>query len=54
LSFREAHDRTNSLQNPKLPDLSVLDLDQPADAQSAGRVLQAEFYDEQWRLPKGR
>ncbi|MFP6854294.1 MAG: prolyl oligopeptidase family serine peptidase, partial [Opitutales bacterium] len=27
-TFREAHDRTNSLQNPKLPDWAILDLTQ--------------------------
>jgi len=29
LTFREAHDRTNSLQNPKLPDWVILDVSVP-------------------------
>ncbi len=34
LTFREAHDKTNSLQNPKLPDWSILDITQPPTAES--------------------
>lgn len=48
-TFREAHDRTNSLQNPKLPDWALLDLSEPPTDESAGRVLDAGFFDEQWR-----
>ncbi|MCO6458191.1 MAG: prolyl oligopeptidase family serine peptidase [Pirellulaceae bacterium] len=48
-TFREGHDRTNSLQNPKLPDWAVLDLRQPPDELSAGRVVTAGFFDEQWQ-----
>jgi hypothetical protein len=56
LTFREGHDRTNSLQNPKLPDWAVIDLTQPPDAYAPGRIHDAGFFDEQWRLaspPKG-
>ncbi len=49
LTFREGHDRTNSLQNPKLPDWAVLSLDQDPDALAAGRVVAAGFFDEAWR-----
>jgi hypothetical protein len=49
LTFREAHDRTNSLQNPKLPDWAILDITQPANAESAGKVAAADFFDEQWQ-----
>lgn len=49
-TFREAHDRTNSLQNPKLPDWAVFDLSQPQDGSSAGRVVAADFFDESWQL----
>ncbi len=49
-THREAHDRTNSLQNPKLPDWAVLDISQdPSDA-TAGRVVAANFFDESWKL----
>ena len=49
-TFREGHDRTNSLQNPKLPDWAVLDIRQPPNNVVAGRVVAADFFDEQWRL----
>ena len=29
LTFREVHDKTNSLQNPKLPDWAILDIAEP-------------------------
>ncbi len=49
LTFREGHDRTNSLQNPKLPDWAVLALDQDPDALAPGRVVVAGFFDETWK-----
>lgn len=54
LTFREADDRTNSLQNPKLPDWAVFDLTTPPDAHATGRVADAGFFDEQWRYKKSR
>ena len=50
LTFREAHDKTNSLQNPKLPDWAVLDITVPPDAEKAGRVVEAGFFGEDWGL----
>jgi pimeloyl-ACP methyl ester carboxylesterase len=50
LTFREAHDRTNSLQNPKLPDWAILDITVPPDAERAGRVVEAGFFAEDWAL----
>ncbi|MEM9282070.1 MAG: prolyl oligopeptidase family serine peptidase [Verrucomicrobiota bacterium] len=50
LTFREAHDRTNSLQNPKLPDWAILGLDQLPNATAAGRIESAGFFDEYWQL----
>lgn len=49
LTFREGHDRTNSLQNPKLPDWAVIGLDKLPDAFSPGEVLDAGFFDESWK-----
>lgn len=49
-TFREAHDRTNSLQNPKLPDWAVIDITQPPDAKAPGRIVAADFFDENWRM----
>ena len=50
LTFREAHDKTNSLQNPKLPDWAILDITQPPNAEAAGKVVAADFFDEQWQV----
>lgn len=50
LTFREAHDKTNSLQNPKLPDWAILDITQPPTAESAGKVVAADFFDEHWQV----
>ena len=49
-TFREAHDRTNSLQNPKLPDWAVIDIKQLPTAHAAGRIAAADFFDEQWQV----
>jgi hypothetical protein len=49
LTFREAHDKTNSLQNPKLPDWAVLDVSQPPNAETAGKVVAADFFDTHWQ-----
>lgn len=49
LTFREAHDKTNSLQNPKLPDWAILDITQPANTESAGKVMAADFFDSFWQ-----
>lgn len=50
LTFREGHDRTNSLQNPKLPDWAIIDITQPPDAFAPGRIHDSGFFDEQWQL----
>ncbi len=49
LTFREGHDRTNSQQNPKLPDWAVIGLDRDPDALSPGRVVAAGFFDKSWK-----
>ena len=36
LTFREGHDRTNSQQNPKLPDWAIIDITQPPGCACAG------------------
>jgi predicted esterase len=50
LTFRENHDRTNSLQNPKLPDWAVIDISTPPDGNAPGRVVAADFFDERWKV----
>lgn len=49
-TFRQAHDRTNSLQNPHLPDWAVVSLSQPPDAESPGKVRAAGFFDDSWQF----
>lgn len=49
-TFREAHDRTNSLQNPKLGDWAVIDTSTPPNAEAAGKVVASGFFDEQWQV----
>jgi len=49
LTFREAHDRTNSLQNPKLGDWAFIDVTQPPTDEFPGKVLASGFFDENWR-----
>lgn len=52
LTFREGHDRTNSQQNPKLPDWAIIDLAQPPDSLAPGRIHDADFFDENWQLKR--
>jgi hypothetical protein len=52
LTFREAHDRTNSQQNPKLPDWAIIDMMQPPDDVAPGRIHDADFFDENWQLKR--
>lgn len=49
-THREDHDRTNSLQNPKLPDWAVIDVTTPPTGASPGRVAGAGFFDERWQF----
>lgn len=48
-TFREGHDRTNSLQNPKLPDWAVIDIRRSPSATAPGGIHDAGFFDEHWR-----
>lgn len=53
LTFRESHDRTNSLQNPKLPDWALLDITaQPPNAETPGKVIAADFFGNAWEFVK--
>lgn len=49
LTFREGHDKTNSQQNPKLPDWAVIGLDRDPDALAPGSIVEAGFFNEQWQ-----
>lgn len=50
MTYREDHDRTNSLQNPKLPDWAVLDITVTPSGSAAGGVVATDFFDENWQL----
>jgi len=54
LTFREASDRTNSLQNPKLPDWALIDLSQVPNDATPGRIAEAGFFDERWQSKPGK
>src|SRR5204862_5562370 len=50
--FTFAHPRStsNADQTPKLPDYAVVDIDGPPAIGVAGEVVEAGFFDEQWKL----
>jgi hypothetical protein len=52
-TFREDDDRTNSLQNPKLPDWAILDVTNQPTGHAAGKVDAAGFFDQFWRFDDG-
>ena len=49
-THREGHDRANSLQNPKLPDWAVIDIRTQPNDLTPGKVVDADFFDEHWRI----
>lgn len=49
-THREAHDRTNSLQNPQLGDWAIVDVTTAPSADSPGQVVAAGCFDEFWKL----
>lgn len=51
-TFREYDYLNNARQVPKLPDWAVIDLDTPPNPRTPGKVVAADFFDEQWMLAK--
>lgn len=49
-TFREFAYLNNARQVPKLPDWAVIDLSTPPDALWPGKVVAADFFDEQWQV----
>jgi pimeloyl-ACP methyl ester carboxylesterase len=49
-TFREADYHTNSRQVPRLPDWAIVDVATPPDSRQPGKIVEAGFFDEQWRL----
>jgi len=54
ITFREAHDSTNSQQTPKLPDWAIVDVTQPPDDRTPGKVVAADFFNELWKVKKAK
>jgi hypothetical protein len=52
VTFREDQSYTNALQTPKLPDWAVIDTTTPPDGEKPGRIVDAGFFGEDWRLAK--
>jgi hypothetical protein len=54
-TFRDYDYLNNARQVPKLPDWAVIDLRTPPSSRLPGRVSNAGFFDEEWRLkPAGK
>jgi dienelactone hydrolase len=51
-TFREYDQLNNARQVPKLPDYAVIDVRTPPNSRYPGKVALADFFDEQWQLPK--
>jgi dienelactone hydrolase len=49
-TFRDYAYLNNARQVPKLPDWAVIDLNTPPDALWPGKVVDAGFFDEKWKL----
>lgn len=49
ITFRADGYGNNALQTPKLPDWSVVDLRTPAGPRWPGKIVDAGFFDEQWK-----
>jgi acetyl esterase/lipase len=55
LTFREAHDGTNSLQNPKIGDWAILNIATPPSAVAPAAIEENGFFDEAWKVkPPGK
>ncbi len=50
-TFREEALLNNAQQTPKLPDWAIIDIDTPPDGKNPGEVVNAGFFDEQWKVP---
>jgi dienelactone hydrolase len=51
-TFRDYDYSNNARQTPKLPDWVILDLSVPADSRWPGKIVAADFFDEQWTYGK--
>jgi dienelactone hydrolase len=49
-TMREDSNSTNSQQTPRLPDAALVGLDEPAGPVRPGKILWADFFNEQWQV----
>lgn len=50
LTYREYDYLNNARQTPKLPDWAIIDITTPPNSRWPGKVVDADFFDEQWQL----
>jgi pimeloyl-ACP methyl ester carboxylesterase len=51
-TFREGHHYTNAQQTAKLPDWAIIDTSVPANETQPGRIVEAGFFDDDWKMPR--
>ena len=51
-TFRDYAYLNNARQVPKLPDWAVVDVSVPASSRFPGKVVSADFFDEEWKIRK--
>jgi hypothetical protein len=54
VDFRTDAYGSNAKQTPKLPDWAMVDLDTPPGPRWPGKIVDAGFFDEQWRVQKAK
>ncbi len=52
-TYREYDYLNNARQVPKLPDWAIIDVRVPPDARFPGKIVDADFFDEQWNVKQG-
>lgn len=53
-TYREYDDLNNARQVPKLPDWAIVDVRTPPNSRYPGKVVDADFFDEAWKLKPAR
>ncbi|MFN0056237.1 MAG: prolyl oligopeptidase family serine peptidase [Planctomycetales bacterium] len=51
-TYREYDYLNNARQVPRLPDWAIIDLKTPPGSQYPGKIVAADFFDEQWKLKR--
>lgn len=54
MTFREADYLTNSRQTPKIPDWAIVDLREKPSTSAPGKIVAADFFNEQWQFKPAR